>query len=40
MRIGEGVLTLLLKIPRFRKEFRKRIKEEMVKPLVKLLEDL
>ena len=39
-RIVEGVLTLLLKIPRFRKEFRKRIKEEMVKPLVKLLEDL
>jgi hypothetical protein len=37
-RIGEGVLTLLLKLPGFRKEFRKRIKDEMVKPLAKIVD--
>jgi hypothetical protein len=38
-RLGEGMLSLLLKIPRFRREFRKRIKDEMVKPLLKFVED-
>ena len=37
-RLSEGVLSLLLVIPRFRKEFRKRIKEEMVKPLAEVVE--
>lgn len=37
-RLGEGVLSLLLRIPRFRKEFRNRIKDEMVKPLAKVIE--
>ena len=30
--------TLLLMIPAFRREFRKRIKEEMIKPLQKVVE--
>jgi hypothetical protein len=34
------VLTLLTKIPAFRREFRKRIKTEMIKPLEKTLEKL
>lgn len=38
-RISEGIFTLLTKIPSFRQEFRKRIKEEMIKPLVKVVED-
>jgi multimeric flavodoxin WrbA len=38
-RLSEGILTLLLLIPRFGKEFRKRIKDEMVKPLTKVIED-
>jgi multimeric flavodoxin WrbA len=38
-RLGDGMLSLLLRIPRFRREFRKRIKDEMVKPLAKLLEN-
>jgi multimeric flavodoxin WrbA len=39
-RLSEGVLSLLLKIPAYRREFRKRIKDEMVKPLAKVLERL
>jgi len=39
-RLSEGVLTLLTKIPAFRREFRKRIKTEMIKPLEKMLEKL
>ncbi len=38
-RLGEGVLSLLLKIPSFRKEFCRRIKDEMVKPLTKVVEE-
>ena len=38
-RVREGFLSLLLKIPSFRKEFRKRIKDEMVKPLAKVVEE-
>jgi multimeric flavodoxin WrbA len=38
-RLSEGVFSLLLKIPGFRKEFRKRIKDEMVKPLAKIVEE-
>jgi hypothetical protein len=37
-RLGQGVLSLMLKIPRFRREFQKRIKDEMVKPLAKVVE--
>jgi len=37
-RLWDALLTVLLKIPAFRKEFRKRIKTEMVKPLEELLE--
>ncbi len=39
-RLSEGLLSLLLKIPRFRKEFRRRIKDEMVKPLAEVLEGI
>lgn len=37
-RITHGLYTLLLLIPGFRREFRKRIREEMVKPLRKVVE--
>jgi multimeric flavodoxin WrbA len=37
-RIYEGVFGLLLKIPRFRREFQKRMKEEMVKPVAQVVE--
>lgn len=37
-RISEGFLNLMLKIPSFQREFRKRFKEEMVKPLARVLE--
>ncbi len=39
-KLSEGLLSLLLKIPSYRREFRKRIKDEMVKPLAKVLEGL
>jgi len=39
-RLREAIYCLLLKIPAFRREFRKRIKQEMVKPLAKLVDDL
>ncbi len=39
-RLREGVMTALLRIPAFRREFRKRIKEGMVEPLAKQLEKL
>ena len=38
-RLREGIYCLLLAIPAFRREFRKRIKEGMVKPLSKVLEE-
>jgi hypothetical protein len=37
-RLTNAVVQLLVRIPRFRKEFLKRIKSEMVKPLEKLLD--
>jgi hypothetical protein len=37
-RATDALLSLLLKIPSFRREYRKRIKEEMVKPLQKVVE--
>jgi multimeric flavodoxin WrbA len=37
-RITDGLFALLLVIPAFRREFRKRIREEMVKPLQKVVE--
>jgi hypothetical protein len=37
-RIVHAAFTLLLTIPAFRREFRKRIKEEMIKPLQKVVE--
>ncbi len=37
-RIVNAAFTLLLMIPAFRREFRKRIKEEMIKPLQKVVE--
>lgn len=37
-RITDGLFTLLLLIPGFRREFRRRIREEMVKPLQKVVE--
>jgi len=39
-RLKEGVMALLLKIPAFRREFRKRIKKGMVEPLADVLEKL
>jgi hypothetical protein len=33
------MVHLLIRIPRFRREFLKRIKSEMVKPLEKVLEE-
>ena len=38
--ISDGLLTLMLKIPSFRREFRKKMKEGMIKPLAKVLEDV
>ena len=37
-RIVDAGFTVLLLIPPFRREFRKRIREEMVKPLQKVVE--
>ena len=37
-RFTDGLFALLLLIPAFRREFRKRIREEMVKPLQKVVE--
>jgi multimeric flavodoxin WrbA len=37
-RVAEGLFTLLLLIPGIRRAFRKRIREEMIKPLAKVLE--
>jgi multimeric flavodoxin WrbA len=37
-RITDGLFTLLLLIPGFRREFRRRIRQEMVKPLQKVVE--
>jgi len=39
-RLREAIYGLLLKIPAFRREFRKRIKQEMVRPLAKLVDEL
>ena len=39
-RLSDGIMSLLLTIPGYRREFRKRIKDEMVKPLAKVLEGL
>ena len=39
-RITEAIFTPLLLIPAFRREFRKRIKEQMVKPLQRVIEKL
>jgi hypothetical protein len=36
--LREGFLSPLLKIASFRKEFRKRIRDEMVKPLARAVE--
>lgn len=36
-RLGDGLLSLLLKLPRFRREFQRRIKTEMIKPLEKVV---
>jgi hypothetical protein len=37
-KIVDAAFSLLLMIPSFRREFRKRIREEMIKPLQKILE--
>ena len=37
-RIIGGIFTLLLKLPQFRKEYARRTKSEMVKPLQKIVE--
>lgn len=39
-RLTEGVLALLMKLPRFRQAFKKRIKQEMLKPLQRMLENV
>jgi multimeric flavodoxin WrbA len=39
-RLREGLLTLMLQIPAFRREFRKRIKDAMVEPLAQVLEQV
>jgi len=39
-RIRQGLVALMLNIPAFRREFRKRIKEGLVKPLAELVEKL
>ncbi len=38
-RMTNGLMTIMLKSPRFRKEFTKRIKKGMIQPLQKVLED-
>jgi hypothetical protein len=38
-RFSESFMRLLLKFPRFRKEFKGRIRTEMVKPLEKVVEE-
>jgi hypothetical protein len=38
-RIRQGFLALMLNVPAFRREFRKRVQEELAKPLAKLLEE-
>lgn len=38
-RVTNGLMTIMLKSPRFRKEFTKRIKKGMIHPLQKVLED-
>jgi hypothetical protein len=38
-RVQNGLMLLLSRSPRFRKEVNKRMKDEMVKPLRKFLED-
>jgi hypothetical protein len=40
LRAVETVFSLLLLLPSFRREFRKRIKQEMIKPLQKMIEEL
>jgi multimeric flavodoxin WrbA len=37
LRVSDTVMTLLLKIPSFRKEFKRRMRTEMVKPLEKVV---
>jgi multimeric flavodoxin WrbA len=37
-RLTDGLFTLLFLIPAFRREFRKKIREEMIKPLQKVVE--
>lgn len=37
-RLTDGLFNLLLLIPAFRKDFKKRLRDEMVKPLVKVVE--
>jgi hypothetical protein len=39
-RLNESCMRLMLKFPRFRKEFKTRIRAEMVKPLEKVVEEL
>lgn len=39
-RLTDAMVHLLIRIPRFRREFLKRIKSEMVKPLEKVLEEV
>lgn len=38
-RLADAAVHLLIRIPRFRREFLKRIKSEMIKPLEKVLEE-
>jgi hypothetical protein len=39
MRLQNAVMLLLFKLPAFRKEVNRRMKEEMTKPFQKVLED-
>ncbi len=39
-RVAQGSMMLLTRIPSFRREFRRRLKDGMVRPLQKVLEDL
>ena len=38
-RVRETVIALLLHVPAFRKEFKKRVKKEMIKPFQRVIED-
>ena len=38
VRIQTGIMSFLVKIPGFRKEFNRRVKTEMIKPLQKVIE--